>query len=205
VQQAVAAVRFTAPPVHDRDAARVLAFCALVDTRPVRTLRRTDHPDRELTPEQVAGYLAKYATKSAADTTTKNTAHLRRLHATTGRLARQAASGPSREQATDPDGPYSLLVKWAPSLGFRGHFATKPRRYSVTLGALRRARQRAHARIAQANRAGARRGHEPSRWRNDKARTPPSLARARGGRGSSRVELRGFEPRAFSLRRHGGP
>jgi hypothetical protein len=34
-------------------------------------------------------------------------------------------------------------------LGFRGHFATKSRRYSVTLGALRRARRRAQALIAE--------------------------------------------------------
>jgi hypothetical protein len=34
-------------------------------------------------------------------------------------------------------------------LGFRGHFASKSRRYSVTLGALRRARRRAQALIAQ--------------------------------------------------------
>jgi hypothetical protein len=33
-------------------------------------------------------------------------------------------------------------------LGFRGHFASKSRRYSVTLGALRRARRRAQALIA---------------------------------------------------------
>jgi hypothetical protein len=33
-------------------------------------------------------------------------------------------------------------------LGFRGHFATKSRRYSNTLGQLRRARQRAQTRIA---------------------------------------------------------
>ena len=41
-------------------------------------------------------------------------------------------------------------------LGFRGHFSTKSRRYSVTLGQLRRARQRAQARFAEANRTGAR-------------------------------------------------
>jgi len=33
-------------------------------------------------------------------------------------------------------------------LGFRGHFATKSRRYSITLGQLRRARQRAQVRVA---------------------------------------------------------
>ncbi len=48
------------------DPARVLAFGRQLDARPVRTGRRTDDPDRPLSPEQVAGYLAKYATKSAA-------------------------------------------------------------------------------------------------------------------------------------------
>ncbi|NUK51708.1 replication initiator protein [Streptomyces lunaelactis] len=33
------------------------------------------------------------------------------------------------------------LWKWAHMLGFRGHFSTKSRRYSVTLGALRDARR----------------------------------------------------------------
>ncbi len=39
-------------------------------------------------------------------------------------------------------------------LGFRGHFASKSRRYSVTLGALRRARRRAQALIAQSHASG---------------------------------------------------
>jgi hypothetical protein len=34
-------------------------------------------------------------------------------------------------------------------LGFRGHFASKSRRYSITLGALRRARRRAQVLIAE--------------------------------------------------------
>jgi hypothetical protein len=149
VAQAATAVRFTAPPVHDGDPARVLAFGAQVDTRPVRTSRRTDDPDRSLTPEQVAGYPAKYATKSTGDTEAKGNPHLRRLEATTRHLAGRAVT-------VDEDGeaPYGLLGKWAHTLGFRGHFATKSRRYSVTLGQLRRARQRAQARIAEANRAG---------------------------------------------------
>ena len=50
--------------------------------------------------------------------------------------------------------PYRLLGRWAHTLGFRGHFSTKSRRYSVTLGRLRRARQRAQIRIAAAARAG---------------------------------------------------
>jgi hypothetical protein len=127
----------------------VLAFGAQVDTRPVRTSRRTDDPERSLTPEQVAGYLAKYATKSTGDTEVRDNAHLRRLETTARHLAGRAVT-------LDEDGeaPYGLLGKWAHALGFRGHFATKSRRYSVTLGQLRRARQRAQARIAEANKAG---------------------------------------------------
>jgi hypothetical protein len=39
-------------------------------------------------------------------------------------------------------------------LGFRGHFASKSQRYSLTLGVLRRARRRAQALIAEARVAG---------------------------------------------------
>ncbi len=149
VEQAARAVRVSADPVHNDDVVRVLAFGTQVDTRPVRTSSRTDDPDRELTPGQVAGYLAKYATKSATDTEAKDNTHLRRLHATARNLAARTTSV---EQ--DPAAPYGLLGKWAHTLGFRGHFATKSRRYSVTLGALRRARQRAQARIAEAHGTG---------------------------------------------------
>lgn len=149
VEQAANAVRVTAPPVHDEDPARVLAFGAQVDTRPVRTSRRTDDPDRSLAPAQVAGYLAKYATKSTGDTEAKDSTHLRRLETTARHLAGRAVS-----LGEDGEAPYGLLGKWAHTLGFRGHFATKSRRYSVTLGQLRRARQRAQARIAEANQAG---------------------------------------------------
>jgi hypothetical protein len=149
VEAAARAVRVTADPVHDDDIPRVLAFGTQVDTRPVRTTSRTDDPDRELTPGQVAGYLAKYATKSATDTEAEDSTHLRRLHATARALAARTTSADQ-----DPTAPYGLLGKWAHTLAFRGHFATKSRRYSVTLGALRRARQRAQARIAEANSTG---------------------------------------------------
>jgi hypothetical protein len=38
--------------------------------------------------------------------------------------------------------------------GFRGHFSSKSRRYSITLGALRRARRRAQALHVEAERTG---------------------------------------------------
>ena len=64
VRQAVTSVRLTVPGVDDHDPARILAFGGQLDARPVKTGRRTDDPAQGLTPEQVAGYLAKYATKS---------------------------------------------------------------------------------------------------------------------------------------------
>jgi hypothetical protein len=146
-RQAVASVRLTVPGVDDRDPTRVLAFGRQLDARPVKTGRRTDDPVRTLTPEQVAGYLAKYATKSATDTGNTDSPHHRRIRATARDLATRA-SLQTRESGDDP-GPYARLGKWVHMLGFRGHFATKSRRYSITLGALRRARRRAQALIAE--------------------------------------------------------
>ena len=148
VEQVAAEVTLVADPVTPDGTTRVLAFGAQVDTRVVRASRRTDDPDAPLSAEQVAGYLAKYATKSATDTEARDNPHLRRLHATARDLAAQA------DAAEDPTSPYRLLGRWAHTLGFRGHFSTKSRRYSVTLGRLRRARQRAQIRIAAAARAG---------------------------------------------------
>jgi hypothetical protein len=147
VRQAAASVRLTVPGVDDLDPTRVLAFGRQLDARPVKTGRRTDDPDRTLTPEQVAGYLAKYATKSATDTGNTDSPHHRRLRAIARDLATRARSA-SRTRGDD-SGPYQRLGKWVHMLGFRGHFATKSRRYSVTLGALRRARRRAQALIAE--------------------------------------------------------
>jgi hypothetical protein len=99
----------------------------------------------------VAGYLAKYATKSAADTGAGDTAHHRRIRATARELARRARTTFGPEQS---DNPYALLEHWVHMLGFRGHFASKSRRYSITLGKLRRARRRAQALICEARAAG---------------------------------------------------
>jgi hypothetical protein len=141
IRAAAASVRLTAPGVDASDPSRLLAFGRQLDARPVRSNRRTDDPDRALSPEQVAGYLAKYATKSVTDTGATDNAHHRRLRATARDLALRA-------EAAQQDS-YELLGKWTHMLGFRGHFASKSRRYSVTLGALRRARRRAQALIAQ--------------------------------------------------------
>jgi hypothetical protein len=145
VHQAAASVRLTVPGVDGQDPSRRLAFGRQLDARPVRTSRRTDDPDRTLNPEQVAGYLAKYATKSASDTP-EQLPHHQRIRATVRTLAARAHDA---DRAWGEAGPYELLGKWVPELGFRGHFASKSRRYSITLGALNRARRRRQAAIAE--------------------------------------------------------
>jgi hypothetical protein len=148
VRQAAMSVRLTVPGVDADDPPRVLGFGRQIDARPVRTNRRTDDPARSLTREQVAGYLSKYATKSADDTGATDSPHHRRIRATTRILAERSHASAQEHNAGDD--PYELLGKWVHMLGFRGHFASKSRRYSVTLGALRRARRRAQALIADA-------------------------------------------------------
>ncbi|MBA2560586.1 MAG: hypothetical protein H0V07_12020 [Propionibacteriales bacterium] len=90
--------------------------------------------------------MAKYASKSADDTGATDNPHHRQIRATARSLAARAAAAAPRPG--EADGLYELLGKWVHMLGFRGHFASKSRCYSVTLGALRRARRRAQALIA---------------------------------------------------------
>ena len=96
----------------------------------------------ELSAEQVAGYVAKYATKAteALGVTLDHRiveddlndldvpAHVDELV----RACFELGSRPSLVRLR--------LREWAHMLGFGGHFSTKSRRYSTTLGALRRAR-----------------------------------------------------------------
>jgi hypothetical protein len=98
--------------------------------------------DKELSAEQVAGYIAKYATKAteALGVTLDHRigeAELEELElpAHVVELVRACL-----ELGARPSLRGLRLRKWAHMLGFGGHFATKSRRYSTTLGALRRAR-----------------------------------------------------------------
>ena len=154
VRRVAAQVRLEVRGVDDDDLRRVLRFGRQLDARPVTTRRRPDDPERDLAPEQVAGYLAKYITKSTGGEGAGN-AHHRRLR-TVGRSlaarARQAARAQTEDEDDEP--PYARLGKWVHMYCFRGHFSSKSRRYSITLGALRRARRRARALLANAERTG---------------------------------------------------
>jgi hypothetical protein len=151
VRHAASTVYCTAPPVHDGDVERTLRFGA--ETH-VRIVRDGTAAGDQITTEQVAAYLAKYATKSAVVDPRHPLPHLAALvehcRAISARAladcqfgcVRRASERGSRLCGRCGPNPYALLGRWASMLGFRGHFSTKSRRYSVTLGALRRARRR---------------------------------------------------------------
>ncbi|MDN5746146.1 MAG: hypothetical protein L0H31_13630, partial [Nocardioidaceae bacterium] len=122
-------------------------FGTQIDARAVRTGSRPDSPDEQLSAEQVAGYIAKYSTKDAG-TTAGGAWHLRLMETHCESLYARAVA------ADGEDSPYLLLKKWAHMLGFRGHFASKSRCYSVTLGSLRRARHRWQQLAAESRRTG---------------------------------------------------
>ncbi|MFC7596296.1 replication initiator [Terrabacter sp. GCM10028922] len=162
IEEAVTSVGFTAPSPRPGSPDGLLRFGQQLDVRVVRSAHR---PDDDIMPlasehvERVAGYLAKYATKAASDPTGagRENAHYARLRAECRRLAQHAHRRTVDAAVAAHDGPadpYALLGKWAHMLGFRGHFSTKSRRYSVTLGRLRRARRRWQAIAADAARTG---------------------------------------------------
>ncbi|HEX5143149.1 MAG TPA: replication initiator [Mycobacterium sp.] len=129
IRQAAAHVRLT---VEMPDGSGlVLRFGEQLDTQTVN-----GGPAGELTPEHAARYIAKYSTKSAEDFGVGQrritpealpllgvTDHVDRLV----RVAWQLGEHPA----------YEGLHRWLHMLGFRGHFASKSRRYSTTLGAIR--------------------------------------------------------------------
>ena len=106
-----------------------------IDTRPIKADR--DAGDGH--GAGVAGYLAKYATKDA-----QSGGGLDRRIRVEGVIERAELTDHARALMRSA---WTLSPRWAHSLGFRGHFLTKARRYSVTFAALRavRAEYRAQA------------------------------------------------------------
>lgn len=121
-----------------------------------------------MTDTRVAGYIAKYATKGAGAAGTVDYPLACGDCSGLGRLSREEARRCRRCQGTGlrqelgvlqlspharamieacwslggrPELEHLRLRPWAHMLGFRGHFSTKSRRYSTTLGALRTARR----------------------------------------------------------------
>lgn len=139
IETAAASVRVDGPVIDSRP--HTFAFGRQLD---IRTIRSADFDGgQELTDRAVAAYIAKYATKGAETATGALDRPLRFLaelaqldisdHAE--RLIRTAWALGARKDLAE-----LRLRAWAHMLGFRGHFSTKSRRYSTTLGALRDAR-----------------------------------------------------------------
>jgi hypothetical protein len=140
VRTAAAAVAYQAPPIEQLDGTRRLRFGQQLDARAVNDTAQHDAHGAQLHPETVAAYIAKYATKAAGDLgpgPDGGNAHLRRLRSSLSRLGGRALLA----GLFDPEHPYTGWGRWTDTLGFRGHFATKSRRYSTTLGRLRQARR----------------------------------------------------------------
>jgi hypothetical protein len=131
VQHATAAVTADVKPLS-----RTFRWGTQLDVRRI-TL------DGELTEQAVAAYIAKYATKAAecVGTLDRRIQPLDNLDALPVRdHARQLIAACLR-LGSHPGLADLRLTHWAHMLGFRGHFSTKSRRYSTTLGALRAARE----------------------------------------------------------------
>jgi hypothetical protein len=144
-----AAARVAVPvPAAGPFPARVLCWGTQLDVQPIGAFDRG-----EVTEHAVAAYVAKYATKAAETTGTVD----RRI----GELAELDKLPTLPDHARrliqacwdlDAHYPERKPWAWAHMLGFRGHFSTKSRRYSTTLGALRQVRADYRARQERADR-----------------------------------------------------
>ena len=136
--QAASATWFATVPHPARLKGWDITWGAQLDPRVVRLTG-----DGEITDTAVASYLAKYATKSTEP-----------VGVPPGRITADTASiyaTPSTHQGrliaaclklgAHPHQDFKALRRWAHMLGYRGHFATKSRRYSTTMRALRAARR----------------------------------------------------------------
>jgi hypothetical protein len=139
VRTAAEAVAVRCPAVNDdQDVTLVARWGEQLDVRHI-----TEAGDEgELSAEQVAGYVAKYATKATEALGVT-------LDHRVGEVELEGLEVPAHvaelvracwELGSRPGLGKLRLRKWAHMLGFGGHFSSKSRRYSTTLGALRRAR-----------------------------------------------------------------
>jgi hypothetical protein len=139
LRQAVPAVRVPCPPLEDGGPDRYARWGEQLD---VRNITR-DGEAGELSAEQVAGYIAKYATKAtesfgAGLDRRIGTDDLERLDDLPSHVAELVRA--CWELGGRPELEGLRLRAWAHMLGFRGHWSTKSRRYSTTMTVLRRAR-----------------------------------------------------------------
>ncbi len=134
VRSAATAVTVTTPG-SAAVGARTLGWGTQIDAESIAS-------DEDGDPARIAGYVAKYATKgtgatAGVDTPIRSEGHIADLPVTEHARTMIATAWHLGGLAEFAD---LRLRKWAHMLGFRGHFLTKSRRYSVTFGTLRTAR-----------------------------------------------------------------
>ncbi|MEU4801228.1 replication initiator [Actinosynnema sp. NPDC023587] len=140
VRSATASVAVT---TKDSDAVgtRTLTWGEQVDAEPIAA-HDSDDPDALLHDRRVAGYIAKYATKGTGATSGVDS-RIKREEAIDGldvSAHHKATIRTAWRLGGLPEFAALNLRRWAHMLGFRGHFLTKSRRYSVTFTTLRTAR-----------------------------------------------------------------
>ncbi|MCX5075606.1 replication initiation protein [Streptomyces sp. NBC_00513] len=125
----------SAPAAADQPA-RTFRWGTQIDVRPIKAFG----DGSEITEQAVASYVAKYATKAAENTGTLD----RRIGNREALVLLDVPNHTARLIGAcldlDPLYPDRRLAAWSHMLGFRGHFSTKSRQYSTTLGALRQTR-----------------------------------------------------------------
>jgi hypothetical protein len=154
---AAPAVRVPCPPLDDGPD----QYARWGEQLDVHNITTASDQAGELSAEQVAGYIAKYATKATESfgsgldrrLTADDLDHLDGLPAHVAKLVEAAWELGGRAEF---DG--LRLRAWAHMLGFGGHWSTKSRRYSTTFTVLRRAR------VAFAKRRRARNGIPLDVW-----------------------------------------
>ena len=180
-----AASSYVTPPDSGAYGIERLAWGAQFDARPIRSFSDSD----ELSDGAVAGYVAKYVSKGAAETgagldyriTTADdiraaavNTHIRALMGTCWRLGGLVELEHLR------------LRTWAHSLGYRGHILTKSRRYSTTYAALRA--DRAHHLRADSEAADDRGAVTESAWRYVGSGHTPGAAQLAAGIAESHAQ-----------------
>jgi hypothetical protein len=134
LRSAVESTAFVTKPHPANEAGWPIAWGGQLDIRPLRV-----RADKTITDTQVAGYCAKYATKSTDATghvskrITENSIRIYADDSHPGRIINAAW-----DLGDAPD--YTRLRRWAHMLGFGGHFFTKSNRYSTTFKVLRKVR-----------------------------------------------------------------
>ncbi|NXY95672.1 replication initiation protein [Streptomyces sp. BR123] len=123
-------------PAADDQPTCTLRWGTQLDIRPIKAFG----DGSDVTEQAVASYVAKYATKAAEDTGTLD----RRVGNREALVLLDVPDHTARLIGAcldlDPLYPDRRLAAWAHMLGFRGHFSTKSRQYSTTLGDLRQTR-----------------------------------------------------------------